>query len=70
MKKLWKQAWSAVMAAQQRRAQAHVLAHLDAHTLRDIGLESWNPELAQRVERMRRQDTLVWRAGLGFGALR
>jgi hypothetical protein len=42
MKKLLKQAWAAVMAARRRRALAHALAHLDARTLKDIGLESWN----------------------------
>lgn len=50
MKKLLKQAWTAVLAARARRAQAEVLSRLDARTLKDIGLESWSPELAQRID--------------------
>ncbi len=61
MKDLLKKAWARVVAAQQRRATRHVLRHLDARTLKDIGLESYAA---------RRQDTLAWHPGLGFGGLR
>jgi hypothetical protein len=70
MKQLLKKAWQAMAAAQARRAQATVLAHLDARTLKDIGLESWNPDLAGRMRALQRQDMLVWRAELSYGGLR
>ncbi|HWA36615.1 MAG TPA: DUF1127 domain-containing protein [Burkholderiales bacterium] len=70
MKRVLKQIWAAIVAAQARRAQAQVLAHLDARTLKDIGLESWNPDLARRIDSMRRQDALVWRSDLGYAGLR
>ena len=62
MKDLFKKAWGAMVAAQQRRATRSVLRHLDARTLKDIGLESHVHEP--------RQDPLAWRVGLGFGGLR
>jgi uncharacterized protein YjiS (DUF1127 family) len=61
MKNLLRKAWAAIVAAQQRRATQRVLRHLDARTLKDIGLESF----AQR-----RHDPLAWRADLSFGGMR
>jgi hypothetical protein len=69
MKQYLKKAWAAFKAAQEHRAQARMLRHLDAHTLKDIGLEPWS-DLAHRVETLRRQDSLAWRADLSFGGLR
>ena len=34
--------WVALKQAQQRRAEREVLSRLDARTLKDVGLESWN----------------------------
>lgn len=51
------------MKAQQARADREVLARLDAHTLRDIGLESWNGQLAERVEAQRQRQVLRLAAG-------
>ncbi len=62
MKHLFRKAWDAMVAAQQRRATHRMLRHLDARTLKDIGLESYAGE--------RRQDPLAWRVELGFGGLR
>lgn len=70
MKQYLKKAWAVFKAAQERRAQARMLRHLDARMLKDIGLESWSGDLAHRVETLRRQDLLVWRADLSFGGLR
>jgi uncharacterized protein YjiS (DUF1127 family) len=55
--------WARLVAARQRRATQRVLRHLDARTLKDIGLESY-------AAASRRQDALAWRAGLSFGGLR
>jgi uncharacterized protein YjiS (DUF1127 family) len=44
--------------ARQRRAAREVLMHLDAHTLKDIGVESWNSELAAQVHARRQQHSL------------
>lgn len=74
MKKLLQQAWGALAKAAERRspqsATYRSLRHLDARTLRDIGFEAWNSDLARRLEALQRQDRLVWRADLGFGGLR
>jgi len=37
------------------RAVERQLSELDAHTLRDIGLESWRSPLGARVETLRRE---------------
>ena len=34
---------------------ARALAHLDAHTLKDIGLEPWRNSLGSRVETLRNE---------------
>jgi uncharacterized protein YjiS (DUF1127 family) len=62
MKDLIRKAWKAMAAAQQRRATQSVLRHLDARTLKDIGLEAHAAEI--------RRDTIAWRAELSFGGLR
>jgi uncharacterized protein YjiS (DUF1127 family) len=62
MKDVLKRAWGAMVAAQQRRAMHQVLSHLDARTLKDIGLESHAGDLPR--------DRLAWRADLSFGGLR
>ncbi len=41
MKQLLVNAWNALLAARRRRATRDVLRHLDARTLKDIGLESY-----------------------------
>ncbi|MEA3192602.1 MAG: hypothetical protein QOD26_935 [Betaproteobacteria bacterium] len=58
--------FSAIMRARQARADRAVLERLDGHTLRDIGLESWNSELAERLE-SRRQHRLLRRAATRIG---
>jgi hypothetical protein len=70
MKQLLKNAWAALVAAQERRARVQVLRQLDARTLKDIGLESRHPELFNRLQAMRRQDALAWRVELSVGGLR
>lgn len=65
-----KKAWAALVASRQRRAQARMMRHLDARTLKDIGLEPWNSDLARRADALQRQDALAWRTDLGFGGLR
>jgi len=51
-----RQAFAAYMKAQKARADLYVLERLDRHSLRDIGLESWNSELAERVAERRRHE--------------
>lgn len=70
MKQYLKKAWAVFMAAQERRASERMLRHLDPRTLKDIGLEPWNSDLARRVSDLQRQDALAWRADLSFGGLR
>ena len=50
MKKLW--AWWT------GRNDREDLSRLDAHTLKDIGLESWNGELAERLHAQRQRQIL------------
>lgn len=45
--------FEAIRRLQQARADREVLARLDARTLRDIGMESWNAHLVERAERQR-----------------
>jgi uncharacterized protein YjiS (DUF1127 family) len=59
--------FEAIRRIQQARADREVLARLDARTLRDIGLESWNAHLVERVER-RRQQQLLRLAALRIGS--
>ena len=41
MKSWLRKLWTSIMASHERRARAEALRHLDARTLRDIGMESW-----------------------------
>ena len=50
-----RQVYEAFRHAQQARADREVLARLDARTLRDIGLDSWNAHLAERVDVQRQR---------------
>ena len=50
--------YEAIQRAQKARAEREILARLDAHSLRDIGLQSWNAELADRVETERQRRLL------------
>jgi hypothetical protein len=70
MKRHLKRAWAAFAKAQERRAQERMMRQLDPRTLKDIGLEPWNGELGQRIDTLRRQDAVAWRADLSFGGLR
>lgn len=45
-----RQVYEAIRHAQQARADREILARLDSRTLRDIGIDSWNVHLAERVE--------------------
>ena len=51
------------MKAQQARADREVLARLGAHTLTDIGLETWNGTLAERLHADRQRQILRIVAG-------
>jgi len=53
-----RQLYQAFQRAQQARADREILARLDSRTLRDIGLDSWNARLAERVEVQRQQRLL------------
>jgi hypothetical protein len=55
MKKLLA-AW---IRARQARAEREVLARLDARSLKDIGLESWNGALAERVHAHRQRQVIL-----------
>ena len=64
--------WSHVVAAARdyesaRAAHAaeRALLSLDARTLRDIGIESYQPGLAERIHESRRLDAARSRATLG-----
>ena len=63
MKKLW--AW--FCRSQEERANREVLSRLDSRALKDIGLESWNNELAERVH-SHRQRELLRLAAMRIGA--
>ena len=51
----------------QARIDRERLARLDAHTLRDIGLESWNSEIGRHADQ-NRERTLMRLAAMRFGA--
>ena len=53
-----RQVYAAMKRAQQARADREILARLDARSLRDIGLDSWNAQLSERVELRRQRDLL------------
>jgi len=50
--------YARMVRLQKERAARYVLERLDTHTLRDIGLEAWNSELAQRATERRRREQL------------
>jgi hypothetical protein len=74
MKKFLMHAWDAMVKASERRslrrATYRSLRHLDSRTLKDIGIEAWNSDLARRLEARQRHEMLTWRAEFGFGGLR
>jgi hypothetical protein len=49
MKAIFKRAVAAFVRAQHQRWLARELSHLDARTLKDIGLEAWKSDLGARV---------------------
>jgi hypothetical protein len=53
-----RQVYEAMKRAQQARADREILARLDARSLRDIGLDSWNAQLSEGVELRRQRDLL------------
>ena len=53
-----RQVYEAIQRAQRARADREILARLDSRTLRDIGLDSWNVHLAERVEVQRQRQLL------------
>jgi hypothetical protein len=58
MKRLLKRWYQDFVEARRQRAAREVLLHLDAHTLKDIGVESWNGELAARAHAYRQRESL------------
>jgi len=48
-----RRAYEAFQRVQQARADREILARLDARSLRDIGLETSDSDLAQRVQAQR-----------------
>lgn len=62
MKEFLARTWAAILAAQKRRATQRLLRHLDARTLKDIGLEAYGRELPP--------DPLARRFDPSFGGLR
>ena len=50
--------YEAIRRANQARANREVLARIGAHSLRDIGLQSWNADLANRLAAKRQQRLL------------
>ena len=66
MKKWIARVFEAIRRVQQARADREVLARLDPHSLRDIGIDSWNAQHAERLE-ARRQRRLSRLAALRIG---
>jgi len=62
----WLGVYEAMQRAQQARADREILARLDARALRDIGFDSWNAHLVERVE-LQRQHRLLRLAGARIG---
>jgi hypothetical protein len=58
MRRVLAQWYRGFIEARQRRAAREVLQHLDAHTLKDIGIESWNSELAGQAHAYRQRQWL------------
>jgi len=59
--------YARMVQLQKERANRYVLERLDAHTLRDIGLEAWNSELAERAaDRRRRAQVRLVAAHIGL----
>jgi len=61
-----RQIYEAIRRAQQARADLETLARLDARALRDIGFDSWNAHLVERVE-LQRQHRLLRLAAARIG---
>ena len=59
--------YEAIERSRQARIDRDILARLDARTLRDIGLQSWNAEVGQRLE-AERQRRLLRLAAARIGA--
>jgi len=70
MKRLLVSMYRSIVAARQRKADELVLEHLDARTLRDIGLD--DSAHADRLRSRARRDALRWHAALSpnFGGFR
>jgi hypothetical protein len=49
-------AW--IRRTKRESADREVLSRLDARSLKDVGLESWNGALAQRLESYRQREVL------------
>ena len=60
MKRMLKQVLQALMSAQERRARRAALEQLDAHTLRDIGLEHEAERARRRARRERLQFSVYY----------
>ena len=58
MRQLLARWYQGFVQARQRRAAREALLHLDARTLKDIGVESWNSELAAQAHARRQQHSL------------
>jgi hypothetical protein len=61
-----RQVYEAIQRANQARIDREILKRLDARTLRDIGMQSWNAELAGRFE-AERQRRLMRNAAYRMG---
>jgi hypothetical protein len=57
-------AWRRLVAAYRAHVDERALAGLDARALRDIGLESYQPGLGQRLQEYKRLDEVRLRATL------
>lgn len=66
MRKMFAAIYAAMRHAQQARADREILARLDSRTMRDIGLDSWNAHLAERVD-LQRQHRLLRLAAARIG---
>jgi DNA repair ATPase RecN len=67
MRAAWRELVAALRryaAARRARSAERALLALDERTLRDIGVESWQPGLGQRLQEYRRRDALRLRATL------
>lgn len=58
VKQLLARWYQGFVQARERRAAREALLHLDAHALKDIGIESWNSELAGQAHARRQRQWL------------